>query len=232
VSPIGENSATVAKKILRATEVLLSLTEQVLGPSGLAQYQQFSEEIHTLTARGRDVKVQHFYVENGMADSIFIDQNPVLTIFLEGAMSICGAAAFLLASKLPAEVTPDQAMDGICSQGLLNDLAFKAPTGFLMPKILAGRYIQNVLSFGPKGVSFSSSFSALLTTLKEGYVASLESYDRVRDLTLPQEGFVNETMPHGFGCPVAFTSHSKSESGLEVLSKSFGRIYQALSEVA
>jgi len=206
IVPVGENGSELAIKIMYSGRMLMRLADQFVEQQAQTLSESESKFILSKTTRGLDPKDVR-------------SPNPALTTLQEGIVSIINSFSLLTATKYRRLPDPDELMEALVNQQIVNQFAHRVYPGFLQPSLFAGEYFRNLLNVDADGnIHFSKAFTR---NMHSRLVASKAVYELSGNL----DQFTFN------GCPVAERSSEFSESGIEALTKAFYKLYSSFPTV-
>ena len=128
--PVGSYGPRFSEKLLRTTAYMVQSAQQVLGESTRDLARVHQDVVARHTTRGH---------EGRPLDATLISTTQ------EGARSTMEVIALLTADKVPGFDDPEQLLEAIVAQGIIEEFTRAVPMGMLGPTLFTGKYFPSLL---------------------------------------------------------------------------------------
>lgn len=208
--PVTEYGEEFTERLIITTKVMLALAERYFGDTTSELFKNHRDLLLAETARGAlDTN----------------SSNPPLATFQEGIITIAGAISHLMAERIEGYNDADSALGAILSESLPSHLSMHAPMGLIMPAILSGHYIKDLVDVSSGKSQINHNLIRILAT-KRAQITEQQRLAEQKRTGSPKP--VRAPSISGLGCPVGKSGHEFHETGIGTLGKAFLSIYKAL----
>lgn len=134
--PHGAYGTQFGEKVMRTSAYMISVAQQVLHEKAKYIAETYPAAVEQHTTRRRDGRP---------ADASLV------SVTQEGSRSTMEVIALLTADRVPGYDDPDELLEAIIDQGIIEEFTRALPMGFLGPLVFSGRFFPNLLQHNGGG---------------------------------------------------------------------------------
>lgn len=229
VMPVGAYGREFAEKLLRATAVAMEQASHVVDAEASEIAEKYDDVLGRRTARGAAERYKDYskniFRPEGAEHNPTTEYTPK-AILQEGILSVMQAVALLTADKVPGYDDPDELLDDLVDQGVIERFTRKLPMGYVGPLTLKGAYFPNPLHVEEGRLTFSEPFAEHLRAERKPFIETALTWLAMKHDYADNPDFLKDFDEGSLAimCPVA-----SELGGLRAISEAVRDIHKQLA---